>query len=452
MRPIWITRDSRILPEKDGFHDFHPVILCTASRRVSGAEISEKGYIQGAGDDNEGWSQGLTPQLFWKHKQTLMSATEPELPNIIQELVDEDKKAQKTVRATRIAPTTWLSIAPLPKLDDMSKDDYRALIICEESATRFSTLTLAKAKIHLCCRNGKLGSRDLRKELQKLNSLRLQLTSKEEVLVVCPDGKDISVGAALALLCLYANDDGSFRSDSTGSSLLSKDLIKRRLSWIMTSSLNAKPSRATLQSVNDFLLSSRSTANNPLEDTAVGQSSEIQTSSDYIFRQLSGKWHMERKITNSLQPGFAGSIVGSATFQERPPTSDEVNSEYLYSESGKFETALGVKMDIRRRWIWRLSRQDSISVHFVKTDGESEDYVYNVLAFQPSALTDGGLCVITAHASHPCGDDFYDSVYEFHIGERGLARMEVKHKVKGPTKDYVSETWYSWRAEDEMTR
>lgn len=38
------------------FDDFHPVICCTSSRRVVGGEMSEGGYIQGAGDDTENWA------------------------------------------------------------------------------------------------------------------------------------------------------------------------------------------------------------------------------------------------------------------------------------------------------------------------------------------------------------------------------------------------------------
>jgi tRNA A64-2'-O-ribosylphosphate transferase len=46
LRPFWVTRDSSTLANQYEFHDCHPVVLCTASRRVRGAELSEGGYIQ----------------------------------------------------------------------------------------------------------------------------------------------------------------------------------------------------------------------------------------------------------------------------------------------------------------------------------------------------------------------------------------------------------------------
>lgn len=71
----------------------------------------------------------------------------------------------------------------------------------------------------------------------------------------CETGKDISVGVALAVLCLYADERGT-RTLAPNASI-NKSFIKQRLSWIMTSFPDVKPSRATLQSVNAFLFSPR---------------------------------------------------------------------------------------------------------------------------------------------------------------------------------------------------
>src|SRR6266487_750297 len=65
LRPIWVTPESDLAKTSGIFEDFHPIICCTVSRRVSGGEISEGGYIQGAGDDTENWAHGLTPSIFW---------------------------------------------------------------------------------------------------------------------------------------------------------------------------------------------------------------------------------------------------------------------------------------------------------------------------------------------------------------------------------------------------
>ena len=76
LRPLWVTQETPLgasLAQDGGegndggegegeseppviFEDYHPIICCTSSRRVVGAEMSEGGYIQGAGDDTEHWA------------------------------------------------------------------------------------------------------------------------------------------------------------------------------------------------------------------------------------------------------------------------------------------------------------------------------------------------------------------------------------------------------------
>jgi tRNA A64-2'-O-ribosylphosphate transferase len=446
LRPFWITRDSGIPTARLDSKDYYPVVLCTASRQVSGAEISENGYIQGAGDDNEGWSRGLTPQLFWENKQTLIDAGEQDLPDIIDQILAA-KQDDRDATPIMITPTNWISIAPFSALNSLRTRQYSHLIICERKLSREGDPTLAKRLMHLQCRTGKLGSRDLRKELHKLELSFSDLAQDPRILVVCLDGEDISVGVALAVLCLHADDNGNYSSVAASPPSLSKDLIKRRLSWIMMSFPSANPSRATLQSVNDFLLSPQSTTNG-LTDGLSAPPIDNTASSNGLFSQLSGTWQMQRKITNFLQPEFAGAIYGSAAFQPRSPTSEEAQLEYLYSEAGVFNTTLGVKMDVRRRWIWRVSQRGSISVHFVKADSESEDYLYHVLAFDAPSSETWKDAILTARADHPCEADFYKSFYEFHVKAGQLDKIVVKHEVKGPAKDYISKTRYTRSTED----
>lgn len=445
LRPVWITRDSGIPAEVLDSKDYYHVVLCTASRRVTGAEMSQNGYIQGAGDDNEGWSRGLTPRIFWKNKRILMNAAEQDLPEIIDQILSAEQD-EKDARPIVLSHSDWISIASFSALDSVQKHQYSHFIVCGKRVSRTSETALAKNLTHLDCRAGKLGSRDLRKELHKIEPFLSNLTENGQILVVCPDGKDISVGVALAVLCIHADDNGNCCRLGQDRSSLSKDLIKQRLSWIMTSFPDARPSRATLQSVNDFLLSPHRTTNGST-GTSPASHMESRMSSDDLFPHLSGKWRMQRKITNFLQPPFAGDVLGSAIFQPREPTSEEAQSEYLYSEAGVFQTALGAKMDVRRRWIWREAQQGSISIHFVKADGESEDYLYHGLAFEkPSPANEDS--ILTARADHPCDADFYRSFYDFHVDAACLDSFVVKHEVKGPAKDYISETRYTRHAED----
>jgi tRNA A64-2'-O-ribosylphosphate transferase len=142
-------------------------------------------------------------------------------------------------------------------------------------------------------------------------------------------------------------------------------------------------------------------------------------------------------------------------FFPRSPTSDDTQLEYLYREEGVFNAGPGMQMTVNRRWIWRLSEpaaedeDASISIHFVKADGETEDYLYNRLALplnEPAGEHGSGdtdTKVLAVAAEHPCGQDFYISSYRFYLKEGALEKWDVRHEVKGPAKDYISTTTHT---------
>ena len=151
--------------------------------------------------------------------------------------------------------------------------------------------------LHLNCNAGKLGSRDLRKELRKLpkfiesivtatadtdttasnptasgngdsdasvprtkgqvDSLSASIPISNIIIADTSSGHDIAIGVALAILSLYSDDDGHIdwsRNMSTSHTTLDKSVIRKRLSRITAAMPSAKPSRATLNAVNEFLL------------------------------------------------------------------------------------------------------------------------------------------------------------------------------------------------------
>jgi hypothetical protein len=220
----------------------------------------------------------------------------------------------------------------------------------------------------------------------------------------------------------------------------------------MTSLPSSKPSRTTLQSVNDFLLKSPQ-GNAAPPHQSLQRKNLFHDLIEEIFIGLTGKWQMTRAITNSLQTGPAGDVNRFAIFEPREPTSEKAKAEYLYSESGTFTTTQGAKMSVKRRWLWRVSKQGSISVHFVNSDGHSEEYLYQVLSFNEPTDKDGQHALV-AHGDHACEDDHYKSTYEFFLesSKEGsqLSKFMVRHVVQGPEKDYISESWHHRRLEDSL--
>lgn len=288
------TRSSEALGERvPGNH--YPIILCSASRRVLGAEMSEGAYIQGAGDDSEGWSQGLTPALFWQHQDKLLNTPESELDHLIHQLILNARKDKRGTEAIRIAATLNLYLAKAD-VDDSSMLDqaetkartssekarekgvsgpepdtkYDIVINCNKTGTSM----LAGIQVDLACRTGKLGSRDLSKKLDLVRNViqaRLKHDPAASILVTCETGKDLCVGVALMILCLFNHDGGHVvikpdphtcsevetngeHNRSPLTEKMDKSFIRRRLAWIVSSNPDVNPSRATLQTVNAFLM------------------------------------------------------------------------------------------------------------------------------------------------------------------------------------------------------
>ncbi|KAL3463998.1 tRNA A64-2'-O-ribosylphosphate transferase [Aspergillus heterothallicus] len=232
--------------------DYNLFVLCSASKRVRGAEISEGGYIQGAGDDSEAWAHGLTPPVFWAHKPTLLTQAEEDLPEVIERLTQEHRQQSSSYHATLVAPTRNLYISQAdPSLLDRGL--YDLVINCNGKSDPADE---NPKHLNLGCVSSKQGGRDLRNHLDKVRAFvdsQLRVNSSQSLLVMCESGKDLSAGALLSILCLFYNDAGEFIGLSPDQSI-GKQFIRQRLAWIVSSKHDVNPSRSTLQSVNAFLM------------------------------------------------------------------------------------------------------------------------------------------------------------------------------------------------------
>lgn len=176
-----------------------------------GAEASENGYIQGAGDDSEGWSHGLTPAVFWKHKDQLLNAIEEDMPALIQHLIRSCPDIAE-IDAVRLGSSS-LYIGTIR--NSSSPELYDGVIVCGNVSPSKPGLKPEDAKkngtrvLPFLCGDGKLGSRALRSQLPLLLPFIRSLTigdKQPKILLACSTGKDLSVGVALAVLCLFFDD------------------------------------------------------------------------------------------------------------------------------------------------------------------------------------------------------------------------------------------------------
>lgn len=176
----------------------------------------EGGYIQGAGDDSEGWSRGLTPTLFWRHQDQLLAAVEEEMPDVIKDLIATDQgRMLPSSETVKVAPASLY----IGTLSSVVQDElYDGIVICNRASPSIpdrETNDERSTKIlNLFCGDGKLGSRALRAQLPRIPPFIASLaeySSPPKVLFVCPTGKDLSVGIVLAVLCLFFDDSCKLR-------------------------------------------------------------------------------------------------------------------------------------------------------------------------------------------------------------------------------------------------
>lgn len=260
LRPVWITQESQLVPTDTVFEDYHPVICCTSSRRVIGGEMSEGGYIQGAGDDTENWALGLTPPVFWAQEKRLLSTPEADLSDLVIALVSANPEQSSPSGPKQLSPSLFVG----PLTQELSSS-FTCTIVITSKSTDPSTWIKSPSQMEVGLGKHKLASRNLRSALSQIFEFARTAISacqdaaptrnedRPTVLILCESGKDISVGISLAFLCRLFDDAGGVIANPEGVNI-NKSIIKVKLSRIMTAFPEANPSRATLQSVNSFLM------------------------------------------------------------------------------------------------------------------------------------------------------------------------------------------------------
>ena len=223
LRVEWITQAS---PSANPLRDpaYHTVLCCIASRQEANSGTWTDGYIQGAGDDSEGWSTGLTPAVFWQNSSLLLSGSQEE-DNILDLIAKTDAQESRLLSAhqpTAIYPgnSKWsLFIGRLEALQSCDSSNVDGIITCDgpaiDPAPETTKVLSRPPLLRLDSQTGKFGSRTLRHQLSRLRPFIEKIASQRQhprLLFACSTGRDLSVGVALTVLCLYFDDDGKLRT------------------------------------------------------------------------------------------------------------------------------------------------------------------------------------------------------------------------------------------------
>ncbi|KAI0091657.1 tRNA A64-2'-O-ribosylphosphate transferase [Irpex rosettiformis] len=286
LRPLWITPASESWPRvfEAEKRTFHPVICVSASRQVEdGLERRTNGfaYVQGSGDDHELWGQGLTPSIFWQHKERLLFSKRYDLQDLVTELVStKPSDGGHHYNSNSSTPVghvqgriviCLVSELPIPSIEDKSlvsaSNSTAYVVISENTPTPTEQRNpatcddLVNAVLRLHLPPGKRGQHTFLDSVlpQSLPFIDAHLARGNDstIYICCDTGKDASVGVALTALQLFFDDEGLYVPDTERAARLSKPSkksISKRLQWIISSRVQANPSRATLKRVNEFLM------------------------------------------------------------------------------------------------------------------------------------------------------------------------------------------------------
>ncbi|XP_042408325.1 tRNA A64-2'-O-ribosylphosphate transferase-like isoform X1 [Zingiber officinale] len=308
LRPLWISQRTLIwlneVPEHDSW-DFIPLILVSASgmsqlRTTSGFSWH---YIPGAGDDEESWARGLSPDMFWKHSFELIDAG-PDLCNrLVAEIVEKERvyhahrgeySPQVPVRSGKVLASNltisseesyvasqsmkskfpiksmgstsccneqslfWLgqtniAVCATPHDSDASTD-IDCVLNCDSSSKPLCFQSV-NSYLHLPIMTSKVDRFSLIRNLSSaIDFAKTHLSIGRKLIVCCHNGEDISICVCLAILISLFDEDGSYDG---GKSFMSTNItkwdVKRRLVFICKFAVNARPSRGNLKQVFGFL-------------------------------------------------------------------------------------------------------------------------------------------------------------------------------------------------------
>ncbi|MAB30326.1 MAG: hypothetical protein CMP78_01865 [Formosa sp.] len=134
-----------------------------------------------------------------------------------------------------------------------------------------------------------------------------------------------------------------------------------------------------------------------------------------ILEFLVGAWTFDREFDN----GSSG--IGTVNFIKNKFYGLE------YSELGTLKLVNGTVLTAKRKYYFSATEKN-LEIYFFETPK---------VLFQGIELKIKGKNII-GKATHHCGDDFYDSEYVF----KANGTFQIKHKVVGDKKKYLSKTNY----------
>ena len=236
---------------------YSPIVCVSASKQVGeGVERRSHGfsYVQGSGDDHELWGmvcppvlrvllhlllnlcpsyrQGLTPQLFWEHMNTMLTSDREDLPCVVAKVITESKvihnrDAWTTFPTPVSAVQGRVFVGAVPDMPSRFSptlpniDGAVSFVVVSANVPASSpdldaeseTTDHVSEEAHVLRLRLAEGKKDQLHFLQHIlpvstRYIKDRLTIGDTICVCCDSGRDASVGIALAAIQLFFDGEG----------------------------------------------------------------------------------------------------------------------------------------------------------------------------------------------------------------------------------------------------
>ncbi|ORY69292.1 tRNA A64-2'-O-ribosylphosphate transferase [Leucosporidium creatinivorum] len=274
LRPIFVSPASVLSHNPaSSFTAFIPIVCTSASKLATETDGMERArgftYVQGSGDDHEAWSKGLNAKAFWENSSKILSASRENIDAVIAELLDSSPPSlarlslSSSTTATPIRNTRiTLEFATTSRPSPFPKTSHVVIEAAKGPISPAAPPADPESTVILAARTGKAGYHPFFNALDPIvefatKKLRAGETVGVEVAQSEAQSEANDLGAAfvLVLLVLIFDNEGQLKSEEASAELVSKDLIRSRLQWILEVFPTFNPSRAVLNRTNEYLMS-----------------------------------------------------------------------------------------------------------------------------------------------------------------------------------------------------
>jgi len=211
-------------------------------------------YIQGAGDDEESWSKGLSPLQFWNHRNEILQS-----PSTIEEVVDSIKATNShqpkgTIDQLIITIATTNMYVSWETLSGSTVKEYDAVLDCS-TVSKLSPPAHPEHYCHCPISSHKKNRISVDKEFPPaLRFLLKQLRCGHRVLIYSYSDMSSVFAVCLSALSLAFDEKGRLRQSQNIN--ISKADIQKRFLFLASIYPQLRIQRFLRRAINRMLLSS----------------------------------------------------------------------------------------------------------------------------------------------------------------------------------------------------